>query len=303
MSTPAGAEAGATPDTGTIHDIGYRRYDGPRLGPVAAGRALFGHSLRGAYGLGRSTRSKVVPLLVAAVMVVPALIVAAVAIVIGSDELPVEYSSYVVNLQLVVTVFVAAQAPQSVSRDLRFRVVALYFSRPLSRTAYVRVKLLAMAAALFVLIASPVLVLYAGALLAEMPFWANTREAAAALVGAAFFAVVLAAFGLVVAAFTPRRGIGVAAVVAVLVVLGAVGAVVQNIAVEEGNATAAGWAGLISPFSLVDGVQVWALGAESSVAVPPPDGFGGPVFAAVALLLVGLCYLLLLLRYRRVSVS
>jgi ABC-2 type transport system permease protein len=290
-------------ETGAIHDIGYRRYDGQRLGPAYVARSLFGHSLRGAFGLGRSARSKVMPLLLLAVMTVPALIIAAVAILTGADELPVEYTAYAVNLQIVVAIFVASQAPQSVSRDLRFRVVALYFSRPLSRHAYVNSKLLAMVAALFVLLAAPLLVLYAGALLAELPVWENTRDVAVALVGAVMFAVVLASLGLAIAAFTPRRGIGVAAVVAVLLVLAGVCGVVQGIAEEEGNPDAAGWAGLISPFALVDGVQVWALGAQTSTVEGPPGTTGGLVFVAAAVGLVAACYGLLLLRYRRVSVS
>jgi ABC-2 type transport system permease protein len=290
-------------ETGAIHDIGYRHYDGPRLGAAYIARSLFLHSLRGAFGVGRSVRSKVTPLLLLAVMVVPALIIVAVAVITNANDLPLEYTSYAVRLQVVVTVFVAAQSPQSVSHDLRFRVVPLYFSRPLTRTAYVQAKLLAMSSALFGLLAVPLLVLYAGALLAEMPLWSNTRDVALALVGAALLAVVLASFGLVVAAFTPRRGLGVAAVVAVLLVLAAVAAVVQGVASDEGNTTVAGWAGLISPFSLVDGVQVWALGAESSAQEAPPGTYGGPVFAAAAAALVAACYGLLMLRYRRVSLS
>lgn len=34
-----------------IHNIGYRGYDGPRLGRAYARRSLFSQSLRGAYGL------------------------------------------------------------------------------------------------------------------------------------------------------------------------------------------------------------------------------------------------------------
>ena len=84
-----------------------------------------------------------------------------------------------------------------VSRDLRFRVVALYFSRPLSRLAYVQAKLLAMSAAVFVLLALPLIVLYGGALLAQLPFWDNTRDLSSWLLPArSLFAIVLASIGL-----------------------------------------------------------------------------------------------------------
>jgi ABC-2 type transport system permease protein len=303
-----------TGHTGAIHDIGYRHYDGPRLGTPYIARALFVHSLRGAFGLGRSTKTKVMPLLLLAVMVVPALLIAAIAVVTGDDKLPLEYTAYAVNLQIIVSVFVASQAPQSVSRDLRFRVVALYFSRPLSRLAYVEAKLLAMSAAVFLLLAIPLLVLYGGALLAQMSFWDNTRGVLVALAGAVIFAVVLASMSLVIAAFTPRRGLGVAAVVAVLLVLAAVGGTIRGIAESQSShdvvngvvqdpSSVAGYAGLISPFTLVDGVQTWAFRAKSSIDMPPPGTTGGIVFVLVTIAIVAACFGLLTLRYRRVSVS
>jgi ABC-2 type transport system permease protein len=302
-----------TGHTGAIHDIGYRHYDGPRLGAPYIARALFVHSLRGAFGLGRSTKTKVMPLLLLAVMVVPALLIAAIAVVTGDDKLPLEYTAYAVNLQIIVSVFVASQAPQSVSRDLRFRVVALYFSRPLSRLAYVEAKLLAMSAAVFLLLAIPLLVLYGGALLAQMSFWDNTRGVLVALAGAVIFAVVLASMSLVIAAFTPRRGLGVAAVVAVLLVLAAVAGTIRGIAESQGShdvvngvvqdPSVAGYAGLISPFTLVDGVQTWAFRAKSSIDMPPPGTTGGIVFVLVTIAIVAACFGLLTLRYRRVSVS
>lgn len=290
-------------DTGAIHDIGYRHYDGPRLGPAYIRRSLAAHSLRGAYGLGRSARSKVMPLLLGTVMLVPAVIVAAVAILGRAGELPLDYPSYAVHLASVVTIFVASQAPQSVSRDLRFRVAALYFSRPLSRHAYVQAKLVALTAALFLLMAVPLLVLYAGALLARMPLGDNTRGLAAGLGGAAMFAVVLASVGLLVAALTTRRGLGVAAVIAVLAVTGGVSAIVSGIAQDQGHQTLAGWAGLLSPVAVVDGVQVWAFDVPTSIVAGPPGTLGGPVFALAALGIVVSCYLLLLRRYRRVAVA
>ena len=290
-------------ESGAIHDIGYRHYDGPRLGAGYIGRSLFVQSLRGAFGLGRSARSKVMPLLLLAVMTVPAVIMAAIVVIARADELPLAFSRYAVSLQVVVSIFVAAQAPQSVSRDLRFRTTALYFSRPLSRRSYVDAKLLAMASALAVVMTIPLLVLYGAALLGKLPFWQNTLDLLQALVGVVLFSLVLAGIGLVIAAFTPRRGLGVAAVVAVLIVLGAVGTAVQGIADAEGNREVSGWAGLISPFSLVDGVQVWLLGAESGTVTGPPGGVGGPVFLLVTLSVIAGSYALLLLRYRRVAVS
>ena len=47
--------------TGAIYDIGYRHYDGPRLGRREAIASIVGAGLRAVFGLGRSGRSKILP--------------------------------------------------------------------------------------------------------------------------------------------------------------------------------------------------------------------------------------------------
>jgi ABC-2 type transport system permease protein len=289
-------------ESGVIHDIGYRHYDGPRLGATYITRSLFVSSLKGAYGFGRSARSKVMPLLLLAAMVLPALIIAAV-VNIGGGDLPLDYTQYASNLIFVIIIYVGAQAPQMVSRDLRFGVVALYFSRPLTRQAYVQAKFAATAAALFVLTSAPLVVLYVGALLAKLPVWSQTKGFLYGLVGAALLSLVMAGLGLVIAATTPRRGFGIAAIVTVLLVAHGVSAIIAGIARDQGNDTVAGYAGLLAPGSLVDGVVVWAFGTTNASVEPPPGNVGGIVFLLVSLAVVAACFGLLLLRYRKVSVS
>jgi len=70
-------------------------------------------------------------------------------------------------------------------------------------------------------------------------------------------------------------------------------------AIEFGNDTFIGYAGLLSPFTLVDGLVAGLLGADSSLEQGPPGNLGAAVFAAVAVLLVVGCYLGLVARYRK----
>ncbi|CAM5644787.1 hypothetical protein SVIOM342S_06936 [Streptomyces violaceorubidus] len=162
-------------DQTRIHNIGYRSYDGPRLGRAYARRSLYSQSLRGAYGLGRSAKSKVLPMLLFVVMCLPAAIMVAVAVATKANDLPLDYTRYAIVLQAVFYLYVAAQAPQSVSRDLRFKTVPLYFSRPIETSDYVRAKYASLASALFILTAAPLLVLYVGALLAKLDFADQTK--------------------------------------------------------------------------------------------------------------------------------
>ncbi len=303
MSVEGTGSIGGGREHGVIHDIGYRHYDGPRLGRAYVRRSLFAESLKGSYGFGRAARTKVMPMLWLAAMCVPTLIVVVVASVTGADQLPVGYTEYLTQLQIVIAVYVAAQAPASVSRDLRFGIVPLYFSRPMRRADYVRAKYAASATAVFALLAAPLTILFVGALLTEMPLGEHLPDYLRSLAGAALMAVVLAGIGLVIAAFTPRRGLGIAAIVSVLLVLAGVQTASQAIAIEEGADTVAGYLGLLSPFSLVDGVSTELFGTDSALWAGPPGPVGTAVFVAVTVLLIAGSYGLLLRRYRRVTGS
>ncbi|MFE6159006.1 ABC transporter permease [Streptomyces sp. NPDC056486] len=285
-----------------IHNIGYRNYDGPRLGRAYARRSLFSQSLRGAYGLGRSAKSKVLPMILFAVMCVPAAIMVAVAVTTKANDLPLDYTRYAIVLQAVISLYLAAQAPQTVSRDLRFKTVPLYFSRPIEHSDYVRAKFAAMSSALFVLTAAPLLVLYVGALLAKLDFADQTKGFGQGLVSVALLSLLFSGIALIVSAITPRRGFGIAAVIAVLTISYGAVSTVQAIAYEQGSTDVIAWLGLFSPITLIDGVQTAFLGATSAF----PGGEGpssgtGVVYVVVVLALIAGCYGALMRRYRKVG--
>ncbi|MFD6284959.1 ABC transporter permease [Streptomyces anthocyanicus] len=285
-----------------IHNIGYRNYDGPRLGRAYARRSLYSMSLRGSYGLGRSVKSKVLPMLLFVVMCVPALIMVAVAVATKAKDLPVDYTRYAVIMQAVIGLYVASQGPQSVSRDLRFKTVPLYFSRPIETADYVRAKYAALASALFMLTAAPLLVLYVGALLAKLDFWDQTKGFGQGLVSVALLSLLFAGIGLVISAVTPRRGFGIAAVIAVLTISYGAVSTVQAIAYDQSSTDAIAWLGLFSPITLIDGVQTAFLGATSAFpGGEGPSSAQGVVFLVVVLGLIAGCYGLLMRRYRKVG--
>ncbi|MFD5795290.1 ABC transporter permease [Streptomyces diastatochromogenes] len=289
-------------DQTRIHNIGYRTYDGPRLGRTYATRSLYSQSLRGAYGLGRSVKSKVLPMLLFVVMCVPAAIMVAVAVATKAKDLPVDYTRYAILMQAVISLYLASQAPQSVSRDLRFKTVPLYFSRPIETADYVRAKYAALASALFVLTAAPLLVLYIGALLAKLDFADQTKGFAQGLVSVTLLSLLFAGIGLVIASVTPRRGFGIAAVIAVMTISYGAVSTLQAIAEAQNSTGAIPWIGLFSPVTLIDGVQSAFLGATSAFpgAVGPTNG-EGVVYVLVVLGLIAASYGLLLRRYRKVG--
>ncbi len=209
VETPASGTA-----TGVIHDLGYRRYDGPRLGRRRIVAALTWHSFRAAFGFGRSAKAKVVPVLALAGLCLPA-IVNAFAMSRGNPRL-LDYDTYQPVLRaLVMTVFVAVQAPELVSRDLRSRVLPLYFSRPIRSGDYPLAKYLAFTAACLVMMEVPLLMLYIGAIVnvhGGSAVWAQTRALIPGLLVGLMWSVVLAAVSLFLASLTGRRAFATGAV-------------------------------------------------------------------------------------------
>ena len=298
------APAPVADSTAVIHDLGYRPYTGPRLGARAIARELFLTGLRNSYGLGRSGRSKVLPMILLAMMLLPALILVGVLVqakdLLGLDEQIVAYTTYPLTTQLLISVFVAAQAPALVSRDLRFRTITLYLARPMRRSTYVLVRLASLTAATFVLVGAPLLVMYVGGLLAELPPGRETGRLLGALVGAMLLAACLSAPAALVSALTVRRGLAVAAVIVVLLVSYTVVATVQGIAFENDEDTVGQVAGLFSPYTLVNGVVVFLFDAPEATPTPPVGAGMGILYLVVAALTVLAPTGLMLRRYREV---
>ena len=304
MSSPSDAPHPGAP-AGVIHDIGYRPYSGPRLGERAVARAFFVTGLRNCYGLGRSGRSKVLPMGLLGVMLLPALIMVGVLVqakdALGLDEQIVAYSVYPTTTQLLISVYVAAQAPALISRDLRFGTITLYLARPGRRATYVLVRLASLAAATFVLIAAPLLLLYAGGLLAGLPAGRETGRFLGAVVGAVLLAACLAGLAAVVAALTTRRGMAVTAVIVVLLVSYTIVSTIQGISLDSGHETVGQVAGLFSPYTLVDGVQVFLFDSPEATPTPPVGTAMGVLYLAATAVTVLGAVGAMLARYRRIQ--
>ncbi|MFJ2030377.1 ABC transporter permease [Streptosporangium sp. NPDC087985] len=286
--------------TGVIHDIGYRHYDGVRLGRAHATVALAVHSLRGVFGLGRTARAKIIPFLLAGVMLLPAVVSIAIMALVKREAMG--YTTYAVTMQAVLAIFLASQAPYTVAPDLRFRVLPLYLSRPVTLTDYVGAKLAAMAAAMFLLLAVPLTVLFLGEVVIDLPGPTHTTDYLTSLAGAVAYAVLLACLGVAIASFTPRRGLGVASVIAFYLLTSAVSTVVAATMESVNDYTAAAWAWMINPFFLVDAaVQVGIFGAKPAAPTVYPPGSGVAVAILLMLALIALSVTALVLRYRKAA--
>jgi ABC-2 type transport system permease protein len=195
--------------TGAIYDIGYRHYDGPRLGRRGAMAAIIGAGMRAVFGLGRSGRSKILPWGALVLAMMPAIVAVAIRVLVGDIVDLYSYGNYLWGIGALLPIFVAAQAPELVVNDMRHRVLALYFSRPIGRFDYVVAKLVALSLALLGLTLQPVLLLFAGRVLAAEDLVAALGDEIGALPGivgsGVLHAVVLASLGLAICSLAAGR--------------------------------------------------------------------------------------------------
>jgi ABC-2 type transport system permease protein len=294
--------------TGVIHDLGYQRYRGDRYGRAAIVRALAGYSLRSAFGLGRGARAKIVPVAVFAIMCLPAIINAVLVARGGSRAFPYDTYSYSLRVVLM-TIFLAAQAPELVSRDLRHRVLPLYFARPLRPADYPLAKLAALITACLIVLDVPLLLLYLSTIVGVhggAAVWAQTTALLPGLALGLLWSVVLASIALAIASCSGRRAFAVGGVAGFFFLTWVLSEVLGTVASPPGHtavtSTGALVAGLVSPFTLLDGVRQW-LGGTSPGAVSDPGGLWGAGYALLLLALVAGSVAGLVSRYRKAGAS
>ena len=284
------------PEASVIHDIGYQRYTGPRLGRGAVFSAIYVHGLRAAYGLGRSAKAKIFPWLVVGIVTLVAVILAAVRAQTGL--LPLNYVQFADSMSWLIIFFVAIVAPELVSRDLRAGVLPLYFSRPLRSADYVGAKVAAMATAVWALLAVPQFIIFLGAAFTTengmKDVWNELGDLLPGWGYSLLWALLFTGIGLLVASLTGKRAFAAGGIVAVFLMttpVVAVLAILPSTAAQE-------MAGLASPMTLASGVAQWLIpAANTGLNV----GNYGPVYLIEAITLVAACLLLLLARYRRVA--
>jgi ABC-2 type transport system permease protein len=283
--------------TGTIYDIGYRGYDGPRLGRRGAIGAILAAGLRSIFGMGRSARSKVLPWGAVILAIIPAGVAVAIKVLANDIVQLYSYDDYLWQTGALLPIFVAAQAPELVVNDMRHRVLPLYFSRPISRFDYVAAKLGALTLALLALTLLPVLLLFFGRILAAEDVVAAIGDEIgslpAILANGFLHAIVLASVGLAICAVAGRRAYAAGAVLALFLI----GSVTSGIFQEQGGSLAAA-APFVHILAILDGARDWLFGGSVDGSPVGGAGVAMPVYGLAVLVLLGVSWLVLAVRYR-----
>ncbi len=276
---------------GTIYDIGYRPYEGLRLGRRFAIWSLYLLSLRSAFGLGRGALPKVLAFGLVILAFIPAIVQVVLAAVVPIDEFefvrPHEYYGFI---QVIIILFVAALSSDLVGNDRRQGTLALYFSRPILRGDYAAAKLAALTTSLLAVTVLPQVVMFGGNWLgaSDALEWAkqNGDDFAPILGSGLLICVMFASLGIACAAFAERRSF---ALVSILVVF-FVPFVVAQIVIDVSDGDAARYVVLLSPVHVMRGFTLFLFDAFPAVTVESDGGSADDVLAFVNL--PGVVYLL-----------
>jgi len=309
--TSNGSPVTATSPAGSIYDLGYRHYDGPRRGRVWAMWSLYAESLRGIWGFGRPMSAKLAPMILAGLYAIVAVIQLAFSSVFAQrisegDKITLAtYSDYFAAMWIFVFFFCVAQAPEVVCRDQRYSVLPLYFTRALGRVEYAAAKLLSLATSLFIVLMIPNVALFVGDILMKTDTFAaigtEFPKALPSVPASVLVAFGLAAISLAVSSFTPRRAYAAIGIVAYVLLMEAIPAAIYSI--QQSSAGGAGGADrffLLTPITSLEGASAWFFNAKLD-----PQNFQGSLTAqqylVAALASVVVFAFVLVFRYRRVS--
>lgn len=307
---PVSATVGASA-SGSIYDLGYRGYEGARLGRPHAVRALLIHTVRVCYGIGRGGRAKIAPIVLGGIATIPAVIaIAFIALarqaggqageVIDAAN-PLRHDNYFGAMTPLVVLFCAAQIPEILGRDQRHNLLSLYFARALRRVDYAAARFAGVVVALLVFLLLPQFIILLGEVLSAPDIVVALREEAEllpAIVGQALLmALLLGGIATTVSSFTPRRLYATTAIVVILTVTPLVSSILDSV----GNQDLLRILVLLSPVDVLDATNAFLFdNAPSNDALLLAD-LPGPAFVAAALLGTAACLFILARRYRGIA--
>ncbi len=288
--------------SGTIYDLGYRRYEGVRLGRRHAIWALYVHSLRSVFGIGRSLSSKVGPIGLALIAFIPAVFQLGIASIAPEEVEVIRPEEYYNLIEVVLAIFCAVVAPELVGRDQRTHTLSLYFSRALRRQDYALAKFAALMTGMLAITVIPQVIMFVGNSLAADDFGDYLRDDWADLPSILGSAILLsglvAGIGLAIASQTHRRAYSTVGILAAFLLTSVVGWTVF----EAADQNVGRFVLLLSPFHVVQGLTLWFFNAApdpgTQLAVADLPGVVYAIDAASATLLM---LALLLRRYEKIS--
>ena len=250
-----------------------------------------------AFRIRRSFWAKLPPWIIVGLAFVPALVYVGIAALIPGDatDLIPEYADYYSFIGVVLLLFVAWTAPETLSGDRRSGILGLYLASPLSRATYLLAKSIAIGTVLLAITLGPVVFLLvarwmvgSGPDIADLPLLIVRM-----LLSAVVLSAIYALLGAAIAAFADRRPIATVATILIVLIVGAA----TSIAVEV--AEYPHWIYAFDPTTVADDAigVIWNRDSDLLTGLPGVGVIGATI--AWIVLLAGVIWT----RYQRLEVT
>ena len=292
-------------DTGAVYDLGYKPYEGERLGRRGARRTIFWDGVRRVLGIRRKARRKVLPWLLVTIAMLPPIAFVGISFFIPIDQSDVistaqQHSDFMGLGGTIVMLFAALAAPELLIPDRKDGVLEMLASRPITPSDYIITRFFSLVAVVGTFLLIPQFVLYIGmaATLGDgfvQGLVDNAGNIPRILAAASVYVIAFVPLGFVVASVANRKAIASAVYLAIMISLTGF----AEALVREATVTGGRWMALIAPISTADAANAWIFGQEDANSLLAVADFH-PFAGLVALILIGVAAsAFALARYRR----
>ncbi len=153
--------------SGAVFDLGYKPYEGTRLGRSGAIRTILKDGVRRVLGIRRKARKKIYPWSMVALAILPAAVFVGLAFTLNAFSPDTEspfggHAEYIALTGAIVMLFVALAGPELLIPDREEGVLAVYSSRPMTAWDYIAARAGALSAVLAGFFLVPNLLMYFG---------------------------------------------------------------------------------------------------------------------------------------------
>jgi ABC-2 type transport system permease protein len=259
-----------TTEQGAVYDLGYEPYHGERLGKKGARRTIWADGNRRVLGLRRKARRKIMPWLLVAMALLPAIVFVGIAFVVPADisgefNLADANSNFFQIGGTIVMLFTALAAPELLIPDRRDGVLSMLSSRPLTSTDYLAARFASNITVVGGFLLIPQLLIFIGQAGTDPDGLVQGIINAAPtipriLAVTAIYVIAYVPLGFMIASLVNRKSIAASVFLAVIIGLTAFSeAIVRNSVLPGGR-----WVALLAPINTANAANGWIFGSTNN---------------------------------------
>ncbi len=287
-----------TTDHGAVYDLGYEPYDGERHGRRGARITVWADGTRRVLGIRRKARRKILPWILVAMALIPAIVSVGLAFVIPADlagdfQLVGSNAGFFQLGGTITMLFTALAAPELLIPDRRDGVLSMLSSRPLTSNDYLAARFLGALTVVGGFLLLPQVLLFVGQAGTDpdglIQGFINAAPTVPKILAAAvIYALAYVPLGFMIATLVKRKAIAAGVYLATIIGPTAFAeAIVRNSVAPGGR-----WVALLAPINTADAANHWVFGTvnnDSLLAIAdihPAVGLGALTIVGVAATIV-----------------